>query len=170
MNCEILRQITLSHDMNKEERQKDKELREEAKNKNESQREIELGNFNAVRGDLWSRHLVRLRRDKEENAMRLRANAIYKNSTKGGTQTKAEDTHTMRVIMEKEMRITPKDEKRNSSTSQGEAEPPSESRQLGLTKVNAKPCVQVNNVNRFSVMFSHFDVLAQNKLNIQARH
>ena len=43
VNGEILKKVYFSQDLNKEERQKDTELREEARNKNESQREIESG-------------------------------------------------------------------------------------------------------------------------------
>ena len=70
-----------------------------------------------VRVDPWSRYLVRLkRRDKEENAMRLRTNANHnkKNTAKGETKTKEEDTHKMRAVREKETRITAEYEKSNS--------------------------------------------------------
>lgn len=58
--------------MNKEERQKDKQLREEAKYRNQSKKEQEWGNFFVVRGDPWDLHLLRLRRRDKETETRMR--------------------------------------------------------------------------------------------------
>lgn len=41
----------------RDERLKDKKLREEAKERNTNQEEINSGNFYVVREDLWDRHL-----------------------------------------------------------------------------------------------------------------
>ena len=54
------------------------------------------------------------KRDKENNAMRPKTNAIYKNTAEGGTKIKAEYTDRKRAVMEKETRTTSEDEKRNS--------------------------------------------------------
>lgn len=57
---EMFKKARVTHDMTLEERTKDKELREEAKAKNEE--ESSLGNFYVVRGDPWERYLLKLRK------------------------------------------------------------------------------------------------------------
>lgn len=61
-NCsdQLMKSIGISHDMNKEERQRDKELRSEAKKKNMAAQGTEF--FYVVRGHPWERAIVERKR------------------------------------------------------------------------------------------------------------
>lgn len=71
-HSDIIRGVILSHDTNKEERLKDKQLREEAKSRNESKKEQESGNFFVVRGDPWDGYLLGVRRRDIHTETRMR--------------------------------------------------------------------------------------------------
>lgn len=57
---ELFRNIGVSHDMNTEERKREKELRAEAKRKNTE--EDALGNYYVIRGMPWNRYILKVKR------------------------------------------------------------------------------------------------------------
>lgn len=57
---DIFTKVAVTHDMTKEEREREKELREEAKEKNAE--EMGQGNFYVIRGRPWNRYLLKLKR------------------------------------------------------------------------------------------------------------
>lgn len=59
---EVFRKVGIAHDMTKEERIKDNELREEAKKRNEEEEKNGSGNFYVVRGSSWNRHILKVKR------------------------------------------------------------------------------------------------------------
>ncbi|KAK4301555.1 hypothetical protein Pmani_026333 [Petrolisthes manimaculis] len=58
----MFRKVRVYHDMTREEREKKKELKAQAKEKNFDENEKKLGNFYVVRGKPWNRYLLRLKR------------------------------------------------------------------------------------------------------------
>ena len=64
----MLKRVRISHDMSKEERQKEKELRMEAKRRNEQ----EVGNFfYVVRGNPWERYILKLKKRETQEVLEV---------------------------------------------------------------------------------------------------
>lgn len=57
---DIFKKVGVTHDMTKEERKRDKELKDEADKKNSEEKE--QGNYYVIRGSPWNRYLLKLRR------------------------------------------------------------------------------------------------------------
>ena len=62
---QIFKKVGVCHDMSREEREREIELRREARDKNEQEKES--GNFYVVRGNPWKRYLLRVDRKRQEN-------------------------------------------------------------------------------------------------------
>lgn len=66
---DIFKKVGVTHDMTREERKKDLELKEEAKNRNEN--EQNSGNYYIVRGNPWNRYIQKVKRWQMQEAKQL---------------------------------------------------------------------------------------------------
>lgn len=86
--------------MNKKERLKDKQLREEAKCRNESKKEQESGNFFVVRGDPWNWYLQRVRRRDKGTESRMRNTTVEEGENVAKRMAKDEWKDGMKIVTE----------------------------------------------------------------------